>query len=128
MVVIGRTHDTFSGLSRQISHMNKKLNRREAMAGAAAIAAAVAVPAAPGIAVPVASMGQLVHPQPEPELDAICWGRMRAASDAARFLVGLRLTPEEIEALRAKTIYPGLRIARQIYSPERYLRRGDKKD
>src|SRR6516225_7969937 len=44
-------------------------------------------------------------------------------------LAALRLTPEEIEALLrgaretsewAKTIYPGLRIAQQIYSPERY--------
>jgi len=106
-----------------MSHMNKKMNRREAMAGAAAIVAAAEVPAVPGIAVPVTSMGQLVRPQPK--LDAICWGRMRAASDAARLLAALRLTLEEIEALRsgrgeisewAKTIYPGLRIAQQMYS------------
>ena len=113
-------------------HMNKKMNRREAMAAAAALVAAV--PAVPGVAVPVASMGQLVHPQPEPELDAICWGRMRAASDAARFLAALPLTADEIRrgaretSEWAKTIYPGLRIAQQIYSPERYQRRGDKKD
>src|SRR5262249_27483921 len=120
-----------------MSHMNKNMNRREAMVGGAAVAAAAAVSAVPGIAVPVTSMGQLVHPQPEPKLDAICWGRMRAASDAARFLVAMRLTPEEIGALhrgaretseRAKTIYPGLRIAQQIYSLEPYQRRGDKKD
>jgi hypothetical protein len=141
MVVIGRTHGqrpTFSEFSRQMSHMNmnKKMNRREAMAAAAALAAAAAVPTVPGVAVPVASMGQLVQPLPELELDAICWGRMRAASDAARFLAALRLTAGEIEALRRgaretsewATTYPGLRIAQQIYSPERYQRRGDKKD
>jgi len=116
-----------------MSHMNKNMSRREAMVGGAAVAAAAAVSAVPGIAVPVASMGQLV----QPELDAICWGRMRAASDAARFLAAMRLTPEEIGALRrgaretserAKTIYAGLRIAQQIYSLEPYQRRGDKKD
>ena len=77
---------TFSALSRKMSHMNKKMNRREAMAGAAAIAGTAAVPAVPGIAVPrwrAWANWSILSASPS----AICWGRMQAASDAARFLV-----------------------------------------
>jgi hypothetical protein len=79
----------------------------------------------------------LVHPQREPERHLLGTNASCERCSALSSLAALRLTPEEIEALLrgaretsewAKTIYPGLRIAQQIYSPERYQRRGDKKD